>query len=428
MKKVTLRGYATILIALAILLGLVIYIARYISDGEDWALYYAASTSNSTYTLTDRNSKTLAKMSADGKTYSDDSAIRTACYHLLGDYTGNVGTGVLQNFSREIADFDLINGIKDGEDKTLTLTVDSELNRVANEALAGRKGAVLVANYKTGELLCMVSGPTIDPSDPPETIPDGAYINRALSSCFAPGSVFKLVTLTAAIENMDDIYSRRFTCSGSIEVMGNKVTCTGVHGEQTIEQALANSCNCAFGSIALELGADVIGDTADKLGLTSTHKLNDITTAAGAYDRDESGSASLAWSGIGQYNDLVCPYSMLRLVSAIANGGVVCEPSLLGASADKETLMSSTTADKIASMMSYNVTYKYGRDTFPGLDIAAKTGTAEVDGQESHGWFVGFLNDPEHPYAFTVIIENGGSGLSSAGRVARTVLNYAVNN
>lgn len=426
MKKVTLRGYATILIALGIILGLVIYIVRYISDGEDWALYYAASTSKSTYTITDRNGKLLAEMSSSGKVYSDDTATRAACYHLIGDYTGNVGTGVLQNFSRQIADFSLISGINDGEDRTLTLSIDAELNRVANEALAGRKGAVLVANYKTGELLCMVSGPTIDPADPPESIPDGAYINRAISSCFAPGSVFKLITLTAAIENIDDLYSRRFSCAGSFEVMGSKITCTGVHGEQTIEQALANSCNCAFGKLALELGADAIGDTADRLGITSTHKLNDITTAAGKYDRDSSGSAALAWSGIGQYNDLACPYSMLRIVSAIANGGVVCEPSLLGVSDEKTTLMSAAVADKISSMMNYNVTYKYGRDSFPGLDISGKTGTAEVDGQESHGWFVGFLNDAEHPYAFAVIVENGGSGLSSAGRVARTVLNYAV--
>ncbi len=118
---------------------------------------------------------------------------------------------------------------------------------------------------------------------------------------------------------------------------------------------------------------------------------------------------------------------MLRVVSAIANGGTLNEPSMLGASENKTTLLSSSTASKIASMMNYNVTYKYGKSTFSGLDISGKTGTAEVGkGQANHGWCVGFLNDEEHPYAFVVLVEHGGSGLSAAGAVANTVLNYAV--
>ena len=273
----------------------------------------------------------------------------------------------------------------------------------------------------------MVSSPSIDPSKPPSTLPDGVYINRCISSSFAPGSIFKLVTLSAAIENIDNLFQRTFTCNGSIDVKGVTVTCTGHHGSQSIEQALASSCNCVFGTLALELGADTLGEYADKLGLTSEHKLDNITTAAGKYDKDESGSAALAWSGIGQYNDLVCPYSMLRVVSAIANGGTLNEPSMLGASENKTTLLSSSTASKIASMMNYNVTYKYGKSTFSGLDISGKTGTAEVGkGQANHGWFVGFLNDEEHPYAFVVLVEHGGSGLGAAGAVANTVLNYAV--
>ena len=263
--------------------------------------------------------------------------------------------------------------------------------------------------------------------NPPETLPDGAYINRCISSTFVPGSVFKLVTLTAAIENIDDVYHRSFSCSGSLNVKGVNINCTGVHGEQTIEQALANSCNCAFGQIALELGPDIIAEYAGKLGITQQLKLDDITTAAGNYDKDSSMSAAMAWSGIGQYNDLVSPYAMMRLVSAIANDGTVVEPSLLGVSDTKTELVSADTAQKVASMMNYNVVYKYGSSTFPGLSISAKTGTAEVgDDKPSHGWFVGFLNDEQHPYAFAVLVENGGSGLRAAGAVANTVLQAAV--
>ena len=427
MKKVSIRASFAVLMALLVIVGLVIYVIRFINDGEKWALYFDESTSNCTYTLRDRNGTVLAQMGNGSRTYADSADVRKACYQLVGDFGGNVGTGALQSFSRELSGYNIFTGVEEKEDIDLKLTVDSDLNVKAYEALNGRNGAVLVANYKTGELLCMVSSPSIDPSNPPEELPDGVYINRCLSSSFTPGSIFKLVTLSAAIENIDNLYQRTFTCKGSIDVKGVKVTCTGYHGDQTIEQALANSCNCVFGTLALELGADTLAEYADKLGLTSEHKLDNITTAAGKYDKDDSASAALAWSGIGQYNDLVCPYSMLRLVSAIANNGTVVEPSMLGTSENKTTLLDSSTAAKISSMMNYNVTYKYGRSTFSGLDISGKTGTAEVGkGQASHGWFVGFLNDEEHPYAFVVLVEHGGSGLGAAGAVANTVLNAAV--
>ena len=118
---------------------------------------------------------------------------------------------------------------------------------------------------------------------------------------------------------------------------------------------------------------------------------------------------------------------MLRIVSAIANGGSLNEPSLLGSSTGTETLLSRETADKIADMMSYNVQYKYGAENYPGLALCAKTGTAEVgNGQQSHAWFVGFLNDAQHPYAFVVLVENGGSGRGAAAPVANAILQQAV--
>lgn len=427
MKKVSLRAFSALLMAFLIVIGLFVYVGRYIKDGEMWALYFDQSTSGSQYTLTDRNGTLLAKMGGGEKSYAENANTRIACYHVTGDYIGNVGTGALSSFKRELSGFNLITGIEEQEDVNLQLTVDADLNIKAYEALNGRSGAVMIYNYKTGEVLCMVSSPSIDPLNPPETLPDGAYINRCISASFTPGSVFKLVTLTAALENMDDIYHRTFSCAGSIDVKGVKINCTGVHGQQTIEQALSNSCNCAFAEISLELGPDIIAQYAEKLGITTSLKLDSISTQAGNYDKDSSMSASMAWSGIGQYNDLVSPYAMMRLAGAYANGGTAVEPSLLGQSDKTTQLLSADTAQKVASMMNYNVVYHYGQDRFPGLNISAKTGTAEVgDGKAAHGWFVGFLNDEEHPYAFACIVENGGSGLGAAGGVINTVLQAAV--
>ena len=287
---------------------------------------------------------------------------------------------------------------------------------------------MLVSNYKTGEVLCMVSGPSIDPAVDGD-VPDGAYINRCINGSFTPGSIYKLITSAAAIENIKDIDSRRFSCAGSLDVNGVSVKCTGVHGSQTFEDALANSCNCAFAQISLELGADTIESYAKKLGFLDSQSLSGIPTMAGSFTKGASGSANLAWSGIGQYEDLICPYSMLRYVSAIANGGSVVEPSLLldTPSGSSTTLLSATTANKLRDMMNYNVSAHYGTNRFPGLNLCAKTGTAEVGDGTSHAWFTGFLLDDAHPYAFVVLVENAGGGLTNAGAVANTVLQAAVN-
>ena len=427
MKKVSLRAYSALLLALLVLIFLVIYIVRYVNNGEDWALYFDEVTSGFSYSITDRNGATLATMGGGGRYYCDDTDTRIACYHVLGDYAGNVGTGALQQYKKELSGFNLISGIEHREDEALPLTIDADLNKTAYNALAGRKGAVIVSNYKTGEIICMVSSPSIDPLNVPKELPDGAYINRAISATFTPGSVFKLITLTAALDTMDDINTKTFQCNGSVDVKGVRVKCTGTHGNQTIEQALANSCNCAFAELSLELGADTLAEYAQKLGITTTNKLDGIDCAKGTYVKDDYKSAALAWSGIGQSEDLVCPYSMLRVVSAFANNGTVVEPSLIGNSEKTTPLVNPETADKVKSMMSYNVVYKYGQSTFPGLDICAKTGTAEVGEDKSpHGWFVGFLNSDAHPYAFVVFVENGGSGLGAAGSVANTVLQAAV--
>lgn len=433
MNKVKRRAMSALLVAALVFCGIGVYIYRYINHGAEWATFAANSsvyTSGvlNTGTLTDRNGVVLAHAADGAHAYADDSAVRRACYHVVGDYSGNVGTGALGAFSAQLAGYNPITGTYASGGREVALTIDSALNVVALNALNGRKGAVLVSNYKTGEILCMTSSPTTDPADESAAIADGTYLNRCINSTFTPGSVFKLITSAAAIEKISDLESRTFTCAGSVDVAGVTVTCTGVHGNQTFEDALANSCNCAFAEISLELGADTLAQYAKELGFTDAQTLDEITTAAGSFSKGASGSANLAWSGIGQYEDLICPYSMLRLVSAIANGGSVVEPTLLLDNTNSTTsLLKTSTANKLRDMMNYNVRAHYGTNTFPGLDLCAKTGTAEVGDGTSHAWFTGFLLDSAHPYAFVVLVENGGGGLSVAGSVANTVLQAAVN-
>ena len=425
MKKVQRRAASALLIALLLVVGLGVYVAKLAEDGGAWAGYFSGGTPGGA--IVDRNGVTLYSYTEDGLSWSADYTTRLACYHLVGDAAGNIRTGALRQFRDRLTGYSFVSGTSSG--KTLQLTVDSALNAAAYNALAGRNGAVLLINYKTGEILCMVSTPADDPMNPSAAPADGTYINKCLSASFVPGSVFKLVTLAAAIENIPDLFERSFWCECQSVIGGAELNCTGSHGSQTIEQALANSCNCAFGAIAVELGADTLAAYARKLGITQELSLDGITIPAGQFDEAEPGSIGLAWSGIGQYNDMVVPYALARYVAAIANGGSVMEPTLLGhGSLDRATeLLSSDTAARIAEMMNHNVQTAYGGQwTFPNLNVSAKTGTAEVGDGTSHAWMTGFLNDPNHPYAFVVLVEHAGGGLTNAGPIANQLLQAAV--
>jgi len=308
----------------------------------------------------------------------------------------------------------------------VTLSLDVRLQTAAWAALSGRTGAVMVMNYETGEVLCMVSTPTYDPNGEADESIEGLFINRCLSATYTPGSVFKLVTLAAAIENIPDLYKRSFPCGGSCDVAGVTVNCAGVHGAQTVEQALANSCNCAFAELALELGGERLAEYARDYGFTRAHYLDTVLSAAGTFEAVQEADSYLAWSGIGQHTNLVCPYAMLRFTAAVANGGELQEPTmLLGEDNGSRRLLKPSTAEALGEMMDYTVDYNYSETLDIGtLPLCAKSGTAELGDETSHAWFTGYLHSGV-PLCFVVVLERGGGGLSQAGPVALSVLNTA---
>jgi len=438
MNKIRRRTVSVLILVLVIAAGLCVYIVKFAVNGRSWASFSANG--NAYYegrlalgTVTDRNGVVLASIDGGSRVFADERLVRVSTLHAVGDRYGNIGTGALKAFASQLVGYNPVTGLYslDGNGATVKLTIDSKLNAAAYKAMDGRSGCVAVADYKTGEVLCMVSTPSFDPADPPTIASDdtsGVYINRFLSSSFTPGSVFKLVTLTSAIENIDSLSDWSFDCDGSLDVNGDAVTCTRAHGELKVEDALAVSCNGAFAELSLKLGGDALAKTADKLGMTGRMKISGISTAAGQFAKGADKSSDLAWSGVGQYEDQVNPAEMLRLVMAIANGGRARQMTLKSPrSLDESRLMTAATADKIAEMMSYCVKKTYGEDNFPGLALCAKSGTAEVGGgKDPNAWFVGFLQDTAHPLAFVVMVENGGWGSSAAGSVANAVLQAAV--
>ena len=424
MKQITNRAVSVLLLAAFVIAGTLLYVFRYVDHGQDWAAAYSRENAGASGALIDRNGVVLASYSPNESLFQEDEELRRANYHVTGDYHGRTGTGLLTDYQ----DYSLLTGSSRSRNAVLYLNVDSELNRRAWQVLDGRPGAVLVTNYKTGELLCMVSSPTIDPLEAEPDPPEGAYLNRCLAASFVPGSVFKLVTAAAAIEKIPDLNERRFLCEGAVEIAGVEIVCSGYHGEQTFEEALSNSCNVAFSQIAVELGQEAMVKKVRDLGFLDSQRLDGIPTVAGSFPTDFVGDPELGWAGIGQSTDLVCPYSMLRYVAAIANDGNLAQPKLVrnGAMGETTRLLREDTARQLQRLMHYNVVNIYGEERFPGLRLCAKTGTAERDGERSNAWFVGFLAEEEHPYAFVVMIERGGSGLGAAGSAANEILQYAV--
>lgn len=436
MKKVRNRGACVLAVVLicAALTGLFVW--QYIVHGAGWAGFVHNGDAYSggrlrAGTVTDRHGEVLYAAREGGAAWAEDELTRRAVLHAVGDGEGNIGSGALQRFAAQISGFDLVNGLwtPEGRGGTLALSIDAAVSRAALEAMDGRRGAAVVINYRTGEVLCAVSSPTFDPQDPPEAPDDesGVYLNRGLNSTYTPGSVFKLVTLAAALENIPDLRDRDFSCSGTLPVEFGTVTCEEAHGDMKIEDALASSCNCVFASLALELGGGTLEKYSSALGLTESLDIDGLSTARGRFTAAAGGSLALAWSGAGQYETLVCPVSMARLAAAIARDGTA--PELTERKTGEESagrrILAQATAAELSLMMDYCTARTYGDENFPGLDIRAKSGTAEVGRDKPHAWFVGFNAQEDAPYAFAVILETSGSGAAEAAPVANAALQAA---
>lgn len=450
MRKIEKRAVLCLIIALALIAGLGLFCFRFVTNASDWAAYpynrhmYSNSGQLLSGTILDRDGDVLTEVKDGERVYYPDATVRRATVHAVGDGSGYIGTGALTAFADRLSGYNLITGGYSplGSGRNLTLTLDAYLNVTAYNAMDGRQGTVGVYNYKTGDILCMVSTPSFDPENPPDasSAEDGVYLNRFLSSAQVPGSIFKTVTLTAALENLPDLKGRTFTCTGETTVGGTVITCPKPHGKMDIESAFANSCNGVFGTLAAELGGDTMTKYVEQAGLTRRMSVDGIMTAAGHYDVSEADKGQIGWSGVGQYTDTVNPCNMMAYMGAIANGGTAAVPRLIldittpsgiptswQRTEETDTLVQASTASQVKEMMKNNVVQTYGTDRFRGLDIGAKSGTAEVGGDKRpNAWFAGFLDDPEHPYAFIVLVENGGGGASVAGEIAATVLQACV--
>ena len=435
MNRIMRRARILLVLILIMALGFSIFTAEYLINASDWILFPGSPHLYNAGNLgcgivTDRDGILLMDM-RNQRVYADNDMLRQSTVHWLGDRKGHISAPALSNYAMQIAGFDVINGVYTygGTAGTAQISLSARVQMAALKAMAGQKGTVAVFNYKTGEIICAVTTPTFDPESPPDITQDttgtldGIYLNRFVQSVYIPGSIFKIATTAAALEAIPDALELRFQCEGSMQIGADFVTCTGTHGDISLKEAFAYSCNCAFAQLSLKLGDETLDRYIRQFGILDSIHFDGITTASGNVQILNQAPVQVAWSGIGQHKDQVNACAFMTFVGAIANDGVVTNPYLVSKitvgnsttyKAPSHTggrIMSSKTAAILQEFMRNNVQTIYKDDYFPGLTICAKSGTAEVGaGLLPNGTFAGFSSDPNVPLAFMIVVENSGSG------------------
>ncbi len=329
----------------------------------------------------------------------------------------------------------------------LVATLNAGVQQAAYDAIGSRKGAAVVLEAETGKILAMVSKPDYDPNtiganwdDIVEDEESTVLLNRVTSGLYPPGSVFKILTLLEYIHEDRDYDNFRFNCEGTFTAYGDTLHCYKdyVHGTETLADAFANSCNGAFGKIGLDLDLGEFNKLTEKLLFNQKLPTGLITKNSTFSLEKDSSTGLIMQTAIGQGSTLVTPLHMAMLAAAIDCGGAVYEPYLIdhiqndGGISVKEfepekygSILSKTDASLLKEYMRGVVTDGTASQLDKSLYTAyGKTGSAEYNSSgDSHGWFVGFAEaDGAKDVAIAVIIEDGGSGSTSAVPAAEKIL------
>jgi len=324
--------------------------------------------------------------------------------------------------------------------RDVRLTIDLEMQQLADQLLSGKKGAVVVMDAKTGAVLVLSSSPAFDPNvfvDRKDklalnyflTSEDAPLFNRAVSGQFPPGSVFKPITAMAALRVKKFDPSMTFDCQGSLRVGNRDFKCWSEHGKEDFYQAMGHSCDVYFYKLGLMAGVDMLSQTAHDFGFGEKTGIDLLQEASGFipsriwkrmkfmdgwYDGDTANFS------IGQGFVLTTPLQLVRMMAAIGNGGYLVTPYLAdtidGVPVEKREAKKIRISEEIIDLVRESLSrpVELGDGTaidlnIKALDICAKTGTAQVTGSQSHGWVAGFFPKNNARFAFCILLENTGS-------------------
>lgn len=377
--------------------------------------------------------------------------------HVVGFSThGKSGIESTMNFnllrSHAFIGNRVVNELKDEKNPgdSVVTTLDSTLQETAYRALGSYDGAVIVMEPATGKILAMVSKPDFDPntiaSDWDAITGEGSestvLLNRATQGLYPPGSTFKILTTLAYIRENPDYGQYQYTCDGSFTQDNTTIHCYNhaVHGQETLADSFANSCNASYASLGLtldtadlqELCSDMLFDSVIPIGLESSQS---------SFVLDETDSDGMKMqTAIGQGETLVTPLHMLLIASAVANDGMVMKPYVVDHTendagilvkqykpSEYKQIMTAEESRILQDLMAQVVT-EGTASQLAGRSYTAygKTGSAEFsnDKSQSHSWFVGYAHrDDKEDIAVVVIAERGGAGSSVAVPAAKQIFN-----
>ena len=456
-----MRLVGTLVVLLFVGLGVWFAMTAY-TQGSLWASDVHNTRLSASNTLrgdiTDRDGNLLATTAEDGsRQYTQNTQARRALSQTVGDIAGMSGVGVETFYSSQLMDIstsllDRLSELTSGAEhvgSSIQLTIDGRLQAyISSQFPQGYSGAVCVTNYRTGEILAMVSKPDYDPYEimarSDAEVEDTAFLNRCLQGRYTPGSIFKIVTLAAAVMNDPAVISQPFSCAGTWEYQGGRIVCAGntAHGAVDLKSAFKRSCNVTFGKLAYQLGIDRLRAMAEQFGFNENFKFGDFVVYNSAFPQS-SGISDLVWAGIGQGQVLVTPLHMNLIAGTVANGGVMMKPMLVrrivsslgvntaaGQATPYRQILSESAASKIAEYMYETVQSGTAtRAQISGYAVCGKTGSAEVSDDknvETNAWFTGFIYDVAHPYAISVVIEGGGAGARMPSELAAKALRAAM--
>lgn len=379
--------------------------------------------------------------------------------HIVGyTYKGGSGVEQLQNYNLMHSDISLSDkasydaaGERYPADDVYT-TLDLALQQAASDALGDNRGAVIVTEVNTGNILCMVSKPDFDPNDIEAEweqlgadTDSGTLVNRVTQGLYAPGSTFKIFD---AIELMDEDMAAAnafsYNCIGydnnfTLED-GQPIHCYHwtAHGTVSLEKAFAKSCNCAFVNIGNSLNRDSFCTLLNNMMFGEALPY-DLPSGTSSYTLTaDTTKEDVTQLSIGQGSTLMTPMHLNMITAAIANGGTVHKDQIIASvktgtgstlsetkPEDYRTVMTAEVAAKMREMMrdviaEGTATKLSSRPYNP----CGKTGSAEIVTGEStsHAWFTGFAPEENPEIAITVIVEGAGTGGVSAVPVVRSVL------
>jgi len=357
-------------------------------------------------------------------------------------------TGLSREF--DIEEFTRLLHKKEKRGADIKLTLDYNLQEKTSKALNGKRGAIVLLNPETGEILALATNPTFnfytDNFEKVQKKGDGILLNRAVSFVYPPGSSAKILTAAAALTNGVK-QDHTFLCEGVTIFERAKITDYGktAHGETDMPNAFKKSCNLYFGALAIEMGSRHLINTGKDFGIgenlrehyTDKRVLPNIAVSRIAKDDAKIYNGDLSQLGFGQSTFSATPFQMALIAGAIANNGKLMKPYLVKSMIKdneefplfKEDILfrpvSSAVAKNVEKMM-WSVVNEGGTGTrarTSGIRVYGKTGTAEHSKGADHAWFVGFAkNSKDETIAFAVIIEQGGSGGVNAASIIPKIL------